>query len=280
MILKYRNLILSFLIMITVITISGCGGCGRVEIGEVGILYNKYGGDKGVQLEEKGPGKYWLSMNEELVVFPTTKQNYTWTSSVNEGKPIDESITFQSTEGMSINANVGITYSARRDKVVSIFSTYKKTLEEITDTYIRNYVRKAFVSYGSMNKVDYIYGIGKKAFMDSVQSWVTAQLAPIGFDVEQIYLVGEMKLPPQVVDALNSKITATQKAEQSENELRMAEADAKKTIAWAQGEKAKIELQTQALTPMYIQKMWIEKWNGVVSTTQLSGGAVPMVNLK
>ena len=89
-----------------------------------------------------------------------------------------------------------------------------------------------------------------------------------------------MKLPPQVVDALNSKITATQKAEQSENELRMAEADAKKTIAWAQGEKAKIELQTQALTPMYIQKMWIEKWNGVVSTTQLSGGAVPMVNLK
>ena len=137
MILKYRNLILSFLIMITVITISGCGGCGRVQIGEVGILYNKYGGDKGVQLEEKGPGKYWLSMNEELVVFPTTKQNYTWTSSVNEGKPIDESITFQSTEGMSINANVGITYSARRDKVVSIFSTYKKTLEEITDTYIR-----------------------------------------------------------------------------------------------------------------------------------------------
>ena len=41
-------------------------GCSRVEVGQVGIKVHMLGGDKGVDSEELGPGRYWVSMNEQL----------------------------------------------------------------------------------------------------------------------------------------------------------------------------------------------------------------------
>ena len=53
-------------------------------------------------------------------------------------------------------------------------------------------------------------------------------------------------LPAQVVDAINNKISATQKAQMRENEVREAEAAAKKAIAAADGEAKSILLRAQA----------------------------------
>ncbi|TON43446.1 transposase, partial [Vibrio parahaemolyticus] len=68
------------------------------------------GGDKGVQAEEVGVGRYWVGVNEELYSFPTFSQNYVWTASETEGSENDESISFQTIEGLAVNADVGITY--------------------------------------------------------------------------------------------------------------------------------------------------------------------------
>ncbi|TON47649.1 transposase, partial [Vibrio parahaemolyticus] len=66
-------------------------GCSKITAGHVGIKVNLLGGDKGVQAEEVGVGRYWVGVNEELYSFPTFSQNYVWTASETEGSENDES---------------------------------------------------------------------------------------------------------------------------------------------------------------------------------------------
>ena len=91
--------------------------CSKVPAGYVGVKVNLYGTSKGVQAEELAVGRYWIGMNEELYTFPTFTQNYVWTRSSTEGSPNDESISFQTNEGVVVNTDVGISYHINSKKV-------------------------------------------------------------------------------------------------------------------------------------------------------------------
>ena len=105
--------------------------CSKVPAGYVGVKVNLYGTSKGVQAEELAVGRYWIGMNEELYTFPTFTQNYVWTRSTTEGSPNDESISFQTNEGVVVNTDVGISYHINSKKVTDIFQKYRKGIDEI-----------------------------------------------------------------------------------------------------------------------------------------------------
>ncbi len=236
--------------------------CSKVPAGYVGVKVNLYGTSKGVQAEELAVGRYWIGMNEELYTFPTFTQNYVWTRSSTEGSPNDESISFQTNEGVVVNTDVGISYHINSKKVTDIFQKYRKGIDEITDIFIRNEVRDAMIKVASGNTVESMYGLGKNDFITNVDSTVKAQLQPIGIEIEKVYLVGELRLPENIVVALNAKIEATQRAMQRENELKETEAQAKMDIAKAHGVAEAQRLTQQSLTPELLRKLWIEKWDG------------------
>ena len=56
--------------------------------------------------------------------------------------------------------------------------------------------------------------------------------------------------------------TYIRNAYQAENKLRQAEAEAKAKIIAAEAEKKANDLKASALTPLIIQQMYIEKWDG------------------
>lgn len=85
-------------------------GCTNVDPGYVGVLVNKLGGNKGVEQQEVGPGRYWLTINEELYQFPTFSQTQVWTKNKDEGSQNDDSMSFQTSEGLAVNADLGITH--------------------------------------------------------------------------------------------------------------------------------------------------------------------------
>lgn len=262
--------------------------CSKVPAGNVGIKFHLLGGSKGVDYDVLGPGRYWIGINEELYKFPTFTQNYVWTEGQDEGSTNNEAFNFQDKQGLELTADVGITYHLIPDKVPQIFETYKRGIDEITDTFLRNMVRDELVSACSRLDVEYIYGEGRTALMDSVQAKVITQVRPIGIEIDKLYWIGRIKLPEVVKDAVDAKITATQKAQQRENELREAEAQAAKEIAKADGEAQSIlrvaEAQAKAnrllnasITPTLIDYKKMEKWNGVLP--QVSG-ANALINLK
>ena len=96
--------------LVAVMVMGTLAGCSKVPAGNVGIKVYLLGKSKGVDTEVLPVGCYWIGVNEELYLFPTFQQNYVWTKSPNEGSKNDESLTFQTIEGMSVNADVGISY--------------------------------------------------------------------------------------------------------------------------------------------------------------------------
>jgi regulator of protease activity HflC (stomatin/prohibitin superfamily) len=272
------------LALFAIVAMSGVA-CSKVTAGHVGVKVNLLGGEKGVEQEVLGVGRYWIGMNEELYLFPTFQQNYSWVKTEGE----DESITFQTKEGMAVNADFGISYSLNPDKIATIFQKYRRGVNELTDTVLRNAVRDAINAEAAKLSVEETYSTKKMELLMAVKNQVKTEFDALGIMVEDIYLIGSMRLPSNVIAALNSKIEATQRAQQRENELRESEAEAKKKFAIAEGEskamliKARAEadsnkLKLQTLTRELIEYEAVQRWNGQLP--QVSGsGATPFINL-
>jgi regulator of protease activity HflC (stomatin/prohibitin superfamily) len=277
--------------LVALIAVMALTACERVPAGNVGVKVYLLGGDKGVDTEELSPGRYWIGMNEELHIFPTFAQNYVWTQDENEGSENDESITFQSIEGMNIGADVGITYRVDATMVSGLFQRYRLGVEEITDVHLRNAVRTALVNEASTMKVRSIYGSGKAGMLLRATKTVTDQFAPLGIIVEKVYWIGGFRLPDSVVASINSEIRATAEARQRENEVAEAiaaaekvrkiaagDADAILLVATAQAEANR--LLAESITPEVTAYIATEKWDGILPTfVSGGGGAIPMIQL-
>lgn len=281
--MKMRNIAMIALLAASV------AACSKVPAGHVGVKVYLLGGSKGVDSEELGVGRYWIGVNEELYLFPTFMQNFEWTADSRVGSETDESISFQTVEGLTVNADVGISYSIDPTKVTTIYQTYRRGVDEITDTFLRNMVRDALVKVASDKPVDYVYGAGKAALIEQTLKIVQDQVKDQGINVSKIYWIGEIRLPPNVIESINVKIEATQRAQQRRNEVEQAKAEADKKIEEARGQAESIlrvaeaqakanELLAQSLTPEFVQYQAITKWDGMLP--RMTGeSAIPFIDV-
>ena len=273
---------------LAILAIALLSACSYVPAGNVGVLVHLLGGSKGVDTEELGVGRYFLTWNEELYLFPTFMQNYVWTAGADEGSPNDESISFQTADGNVANADIGISYSIEPTKVSTIFQTYRRGVEEITDTFLRNMVRDSLVRNASTKPIEYVYGAGKAELIAKVLEDIQAQVGPQGINVQKLYWIGEIRLPEVIKASIDAKNAATQKAQQRLNEVQQSKAEADKKIEDARGEAESIlrvaeaqakanRLLAESLTPSFVQYQTIEKWDGKLPV--YSGDATPMIQL-
>jgi len=275
----------------SILLLTALAACSKVPAGHVGVKVYLLGTNKGVDTEELGVGRYWIGWNEELYLFPTYMQNYTWTREPDATGTEDESISFQTVEGMTANADVGISYSLDPGRINKIFQTYRRGVDEITDTFLRNMVRDALVKNASTKSIEYVYGAGKADLIQKVQDDVQKQVQDIGIKIDKIYWIGEIRLPQTVIDSINAKNAATQMAQQRQNEVAQARAEAEKRVAEAKGEADSILLRAQSqaqankilsesLTPELVKYREVEKWDGRYPSTMLGGqGVGTMLNV-
>jgi regulator of protease activity HflC (stomatin/prohibitin superfamily) len=256
--------------------------CTKVPAGHKGVIVNLYGSDKGVSEETVGVGRYYLGWNKELYLFPVFLQNYTWAG--------EEQITMQTSEGLSISADVGVTYNIHPENVSKVFQKYRLGIDEITHTFLHNMVRDAMNQVSSTMTVEQLYGDKKEQFIVKVNDIVKKECLEVGIDMDKIYLIGSFKLPDNVVESINAKIQASQNAMKVENEVATAKAEALKTVVVAEAEaqrilidaKARAEsnrLLSESLTTSFIQYQTLLKWDGKLP--QITGSStIPMINLK
>lgn len=240
-----------------------------ISPGYVGVVVNMFGEEKGVESTELHCGMHWIAPWKAVYEFPIFEQNHTWSGD----KITSYGFTFQTSEGMAVGADIGITYHLIPNSVPMVFQRYRRGMDEITNTFIRNYIRDAINMSASKMRIEDLYGSGKEAFFESVESCVKKDLAPMGIELSRIYLIGRFCFPENVIAALNAKIEAMQRAQQRENELREAEAQAKKEVAKAEGAarctlvnaeaQAKANNQVSSSVTMNLI-MWeaIQRWDG------------------
>jgi len=251
-----------------------------ISPGYVGVVIDMLGDSKGVESKELHVGMHWIAPWKNVYEFPIFEQNDTW-----EGDK--EGFNFQTSEGMAVSADVGITYHLRPESIPKIFQRYRRGMDEITNVFIRNYIRDAINKSASKTKIEDLYS-GKESFFEDVECHVRNDLSPIGIELTRIYLIGRFHFPSNVITALNSKIEANQRAQQRENELREAEAEAKKQIAKAEGQakcailqaeseaKANLVL-SQSITVELIQWQSVQKWDGHLP--HVTGENIPFIQI-
>lgn len=266
------------LLMILSVSMIMLASCSKVQQGEVGIKVKLLGSDKGVNNEVLGVGRYYIGWNEELHVFPTYQQNYTFTRDETEGSPTNEEFVFQTSEGMECSADLGLAMHFDKEKIAIMFQTYRKGVDEIRGITVRNAIRNNLNKITSTMPVEYVYGAGKAKMIDSLQLMTKNQLSPYGIIIDNVFLIGSIRMPESIIKSLNSKVEQTQKAQEAENQLRTAEAQAKIKVVNAQAQADANKLLEASITPTLVQWQAINKWNGILPT--VTSGTVPFINVK
>lgn len=268
----------------------------RVPVGHVGIKVHLVGDGKGVDNEELGPGRHFIGINEQLFTFPTFTQTVGWTKEINPelGSPTNEEFSFQTSEGMTAQADIGASVSVDPAKVSILFSKFRKGMPEIMDMYVRRTVENALVQQAGKLEIESVYGAGKAELINTIFNETKKELAELGINLEKLYWIGAIRLPPQVVESINGKSKATQDAQKRENQVQTerAQADINRTRAQGEADSALIIAEAQAkankalaasLTPEVLQHKKLEneaaaivKWNGANSQV-VSGGNTPLM---
>ncbi|MDU4375132.1 MAG: SPFH domain-containing protein [Bilophila wadsworthia] len=283
------------IVLLLIVCAFAIRSCAKVEAGYVGVRVNLLGGNKGVDSEVLGVGRYWIGWNQELYLFPTFQQTAAWQG--REGK--SGAFQFQSKEGLSLSADMSLSFTVNPDMVSVLFQKYRKGIEEITNVYLYNIIRDVIVQVASSRTAESMYGDGKSAFVVEINKLVREKMQPIGINIDYIAIVGNVWLPQNVKMAIDEKVKAGQFAAQRETEVATARAEADKAVATAEGEarsKKQIadanayailaeataqekanQILAKSLTPELIQYNMATRWNGVLPS--VTSGAVPFLNL-
>jgi regulator of protease activity HflC (stomatin/prohibitin superfamily) len=284
--------------LVLFLAITSAAACGRtiVEPGHVGIQVDYYGQDRGVESYPKVTGVVWYNpITTKVLQYPTFVQTAVWTHNINEGNPIDESITFTTSDQMQVSADVSLAYHLTSERVPAFYVKFRSDdLRMFTHGFLRNLAREKFDNVAGKYKIEQIMG-DNAPFLKDARTMLQQDLDPIGVQLDQFGLIGAPRPPQQVIEAINAKVQATQNAIRVENEVRQAKAQAEKNvadaeglaraaIARAEGDAKANQLLSSSITPtlvewrkLEVQQRAIDKWNGSLPT--YSGNAVPFLPL-
>jgi regulator of protease activity HflC (stomatin/prohibitin superfamily) len=293
--------------LVVLVVALGASGCTTVPAGYRGVKVYYLGTGQGVDTVELGIGRYpYWPLTQAIYKFPVFQQNVVWSKAAGDG------ISFQTGEGVIVGADLGMSYAIEPTKVAVLFQKYRRGIEEITENFLRHIVVDACNMVAAEMSVEAVYGQGKVQLLKRVNELVAEEVRPYGINIQRIHAIGEFRLPPQVVAAINTKIEATQRAQQRENELRETQAEAAKRVAAAKGEadaarlraeadaaisrvraeadaansRARAEAEAhnirqreQALSPRVLKYEAIQRWNGQLPRIVGAGASVPFISV-
>lgn len=283
-----RRLSLSVLIGLS-LACTGCFGCTTIGPGYAGIVVNRAGSNRGVQAYPVQTG--WVTYNpitESVYEWPVFVQTVVWTQNTQEGKPVNDEITFSTGDSMKISADVSMGYQLDFAKVPVFYVTFRtEDMEEFTHKFLKNLVRQHFDNIAGKYKVEDIMGDNSK-FLKEVRETLQADLSEYGIAIKQFGFANIPRPPEAVILAINAKVAATQLGIQKQNEVMQETAEAAKRVARATGDANALTIKAEAdsaantkvaksLTAELLRWQELNKWDGHLP--QVTGGAMPMLNL-
>ena len=277
-----KSVIFGFAAMIAISTTFS--SCERIDAGHVGVKVNLYGNGKGVDDVTECAGLVvYNPLSTRIYEFPYFVQHKEYIRT----EDMDNSFVVNSRDGSEFHVSPMINYTVQRDKIPYVFAKYRRSLQEIEDGFIKTAIYDAFRMTANSYTAEELVS-NRQEFENRVKRTLDSAILKEGFVISQ--LTSNLGYPESFKNAIINKNNAVQAALMAENQVKTAEAQAKIKVATAQGNaeamltevRAKAEankLEQASLTPMLIQKQWIEKWDGALPTTQLASGTGVMVNM-
>lgn len=161
-----------------------------------------------------------------------------------------------------------------------------KFLENIGEHILTPVVNNVFVKFIGLNRDTFMMS-EKITVAKAIEDSVAVVFKRHGFILTNF--VTGITPPKSILEtnrAKNEALQAVYKAKadtenanaQAQVKVATARADAEAMLVTARAHAEATRLQQQVLTPLMIQQMWIEKWNGALPT--YSGEGVPMIQIQ
>lgn len=234
--------------LIAVFTFSSCG-YERIDANCEGIKVNLYGNDKGVDDVCLVTGAVWYN--------PFTTSVYEYPMQV---QTIDyPEFTVNAKDGSEFKLDPKVNLNPVAGKSPVIFKKYRKPVEEVMQKVLYTHIQNAYRIKLNAFTTDEIVS-NREKIDKATEDFLRETLLKENFELGE--MTSGLKYPDVIVQSVNLKNKAVQQAMQVENEVKVADAQAKKLIVAAEAEFKANELKTKALTPAILEQMWIEKWDG------------------
>jgi len=253
----------------------------KIEAGYKGLRVNLVGDNRGASnIEEVSGLILYNSYTEELQQIPLDQHHIDYGKSVIVAKG-----------GFACDISPAFNYSVKSPMAADMFtnlrSTYKTGgLKAVEQGWLKNAI------LGAVNDVANTYPI--EDIFNNRSLFEAAIIVEANKRVGKWFEISQLKTniqpPRSIAESIEAKAKATQDAITSAAQASAARADKERIVALAQADSAKtvikalaeakaVQLKEQKLTPLYIEYMKIQKWDGVLPTTT-TGGAGTFVNIK
>jgi regulator of protease activity HflC (stomatin/prohibitin superfamily) len=255
--------------------------------GYTGIKVNRLV-NRGISREDVVTGFVFYNPIQSVVItYPTFVQRVIWTHDEKEGNPVNEELTFNTKDSVPVNIDVAVSYMLDAAKVPEFYTKFRADhISSFTHGFLRDSARNAVVMVGSEYTFDDINGAKKEEFLNRLAKELDVRVNPIGVSIQQFGLVGALRPPPALLEAVNAKTRAIQDSIKVENELRSAQAEAKKKVALAEGEAAanhalasSLDDRLLAWERLKLQRDAIAKWNGQMPSVMSGEGNGMLFNI-
>ena len=236
----------------------------RIDAGHVGIKVSNVGDDRGVGRTEYVTG--WVFYNQwisRIYEFPIHQQHIDY-----EEADIVTRGGFRATIKPSFN------YSINAGNVADMFQNLRVGVKEMEQGWLKNAI------IGSVNDVANRYTVD--SIFNHREEFELSIIRECNKRVSQWFNVSQLRtniVPPrEISESIVAKTRAIQEVQVAENQRQVAVAEAERKIAQARGDSAKavieaagraeaIKKEQLSLTPLYIEYIKIQKWNGEVPST-------------
>jgi regulator of protease activity HflC (stomatin/prohibitin superfamily) len=255
-----------------------------IHPGYVGIKINRLM-NKSITKENVFTGfAFYNPIQTVIVSYPAFVQRVAWTQDAKEGNPANEQLTFNTKDSVPVDMDVAVSYQITPDKIPDFYMKFRAdNIDTFTHGFFRDATRNVVAQIGSEYTFDEVNGTKKEEFLSRAMKALAANVSPYGVSIQQFGVIGSLRPPKGLADAVSAKTQAIQNAMKVENELRAAEGEARKAVAKAEGEAASNRALTASIDPklldwkrLQIQEKMVEKWNGQMPTVMSGNNGMMM----
>lgn len=165
-----------------------------------------------------------------------------------------------------------------------VFVKYRKELHEVLNVTLVPIIQDAFKEEINARQDNDLIS-QQTEFQNAIEARLTEELGKENFIVSKV--TTGIKYPDALVESINAKNRALQEELRIINEQKVAEAEAKKKVTIAEGDRAVMKIKADAeayynrtvaasLSPALVQTKALEKWDG--KTPIVSGGSSTFID--
>lgn len=248
----------------------------KVDSGNKGLKINLVGSQRGVSSYQYKTG--WVVYNtwtEQMLEFPIYQQHIEY-----DDQPVILKGGFSATIKPTFN------YSLREDAIGDMFVNLRRDIKEVEQGWLKNAIIGAVNDVSNTWEVDSIF--------NHRQSFEAAIVAECNVRLSKWFNVSQLRTnivpPAELQESIINKTKAIQQAEASEQQAIAAEAEGKRKVAVARADSAETIINAQAsalaikikqnqLSPLYIEYIKAQAWDGKLPRT-VAGNGGTFLNIK